>query len=213
MHTHVVDARLLVALGEVFALAIPDRAGCRTGLEHAVVQELVRCPAVRDLVAPVLGAQAFAFRATLFDKSPRANWLVAWHQDRVVPVRARSEAAGFGPWAHKREGVFVQPPTAVLEQLLAVRIDLDGSGAGNGGLRVLPGTHRHGVLEPDRIAELACAQLPVTCDVALGGALCLRPLLLHSSSRATIVGHRRVVQLEFAAVPLPGGVEFAACVR
>ena len=25
--------------------------------------------------------QAMPFRATLFDKSPMSNWLVAWHQD------------------------------------------------------------------------------------------------------------------------------------
>lgn len=212
-HARVVDAPLLAALREVFAQAIPDRAGCRTGLEHAVVQELARSPAIRALVEPVLGAQAFAFRATLFDKSPRANWLVAWHQDRVVPVRAETDAPGFGPWSHKREGVFVQPPVAVLVELLAVRVDLDGSGARNGGLRVLPGTHVHGVLERNRIEELAAARLPVTGEIAAGGALCLRPLLLHSSSRAAVVGHRRVVHLEFAAAPLPGGVEFAACVR
>ncbi len=213
VHADVVSGDLRDALVALFAQAIPDRAGCRTGLEHPVVQDLARSPAVRALVEPVLGPQAFAFRATLFDKNPRANWLVAWHQDRVVPVRAEVDATGYGPWSHKREGVFVQPPAAVLAELLAVRVDLDGSDPRNGGVRVLAGTHRHGVLERDRIDEFARAQLPAPCVVAASGALCMRPLLLHASSRATVVGHRRIVHLEFAAEPLPGGVELAACVR
>jgi hypothetical protein len=213
VHADVVSGDLRDVLVAVFAQAIPDRAGCRTGLEHPVVQQLARSTAVRSLVEPVLGVAAFAFRATLFDKNPRANWLVAWHQDRVVPVRAEVEAAGYGPWSRKREGVFVQPPAPVLAELLAVRVDLDGSEPRNGGMRVLAGTHRHGVLERDRIDECARTQLPEPCVIAAGGALCMRPLLLHSSSRATVVGHRRIVHLEFAAAPLPDGVEFAACVR
>ena len=28
------------------------------------------------------------FRATLFDKSASANWLVVWHQDTALPMRA-----------------------------------------------------------------------------------------------------------------------------
>jgi len=45
------------------------------------------------------------------------------------------------------------------------------------------------------------------------GALRMRPLLLHASSRAIAAAHRRVVHLEFAPGPLPGGVGFRACVR
>ena len=38
----------------------------------------------------------------------------------------------------------------------------------------------------------------------------MRPLLLHASSPAAVPGRRRVVHLEFAAGPLPGGVEWFA---
>jgi hypothetical protein len=40
-------------------------------------------------------------RATLFDKSPTANWLVVWHQDTALPVQERREAPGWGPWSVK----------------------------------------------------------------------------------------------------------------
>jgi ectoine hydroxylase-related dioxygenase (phytanoyl-CoA dioxygenase family) len=98
----------------------------------------------------------------------------------------------------------VQPPAPALEQVVAVRIDLDGSDAERGALRVLPGTHRLGILPPARVAELARTIEPVTCTVPVGGALSMRPLLLHASSRALQPSHRRIVHLEFAGQRLLG---------
>lgn len=107
----------------------------------------------------------------------------------------------------------MQPPVEALRSLLAVRIDLDGSDAANGALRVLPGTHRLGVLQPVRIAELASTVAQITCAVPAGGALLMRPLLLHASSKAEAGTHRRVVHIEFASEDLPGGLVFAATTR
>jgi ectoine hydroxylase-related dioxygenase (phytanoyl-CoA dioxygenase family) len=194
----------------VFATATAGRAGDRTGLRHAAVRELASCPAVRALVTPLLGPAALVHRATLFDKHPAANWVVAWHQDLVVPVEQRAEAAGFGPWSHKADGWHVQPSREVLEQLLAVRIDVDGSDADNGALRVLPGTHRLGVLSRPAIAACAARIAAVTVVVPPGGAVLMRPLLLHASVRARVARHRRVVHFEFAPGPLPGNVRFRA---
>lgn len=211
MAADVLPARLLPALRAVFAARVPG-AGDRDGLGEPAVQELAACAPVRALVTPHLGPQAFAFRATLFDKHATANWLVAWHQDRVVPVQAQVAAAGYGPWSTKPDGPWVEPPAAVLAHLLAVRVDLDGSGAANGGLRVLPGSHRGGVLAPETIAAQVAATAAVVPEVPSGGALVLRPLLLHASSRSPHPGHRRIVHLEFAAAPLPGGVVFRRAV-
>ncbi len=36
----------------------------------------------------------------------------------------------------------------------------------------------------------------------------MRPLLLHASASGTNPGHRRVIHLEYAAVSLPGGLEW-----
>jgi len=185
-----------------------DSPGDRDGFQSHLVQTLARSPAVRALVEPVLGSAAFAYRATLFDKTGTTNWLVAWHQDLVVPVAEPRNAAGFGPWSQKRGTWFVQPPASLLATLLAVRVDLDGSDETNGGLRVLPGTHRLGVLTPDRVAELNATRTPVSCRVPSGGALRMRPLLLHASSKALRPAHRRIVHFEFAASPLPDGLAF-----
>jgi hypothetical protein len=48
----------------------------------------------------------------------------------------------------------------------------------------------------------------VDCIVAAGGALIMRPLLVHSSASRTAPGHRRVIHLEYAAETLPGGLEW-----
>jgi hypothetical protein len=47
------------------------------------------------------------------------------------------------------------------------------------------------------------------CVVTRGGAVVMRPLILHASSQASVPKHRRVVHLEFAAEELPGGLEWA----
>jgi len=52
-----------------------------------------------EIARKTLGGEAFPFRATLFDKSPAANWLVVWHQDTALPLRERREAPGWGPWS------------------------------------------------------------------------------------------------------------------
>jgi len=203
----VVGEGLAAELASVFA-TFDGRAGTRDGLGFDAVRRLVASASVRAIVEPILGRAAFALRATLFDKTPTANWVVAWHQDRIVPVAARTDEPGFGPWSCKRGVVHVEPPVAVLEQLLAVRVDLDGSGPDTGGLRVLPGTHRDGVLGPAAIAASRDRVAAVAPTIPPHGALVMRPLLLHASSRATAPRHRRIVHVEFAPCELPGRTRF-----
>jgi ectoine hydroxylase-related dioxygenase (phytanoyl-CoA dioxygenase family) len=163
---------------------------------------------VRALVEPVLGAGCFAVRGVLFDKTPAAPWKVAWHQDLTVAVRARVETEGFGPWSMKAGVVHVQPPARVLEGVLAVRLHLDDCGESNGPLKVLPGSHLAGRLSAEEITRWRERMRPVTCVVPRGGAVLLRPLLLHSSPAPRLPRRRRVVHFEFAAAPLPQGLDW-----
>ena len=103
------------------------------------------------LAGSILGEPAFPYRATLFEKSARANWLVAWHQDTALPVVARLDAPGWGPWTTKAGALHAIAPAEALERVLALRIHLDDSTADNGPLRVLPGSHRDGVLTNEQI--------------------------------------------------------------
>lgn len=171
---------------------------------------LADSPAVRALVEPVLGAGCFPVRGVLFDKTPAAPWKVAWHQDLTIAVRARAEAEGFGPWSVKAGVLHVQPPARVLEGVLAVRLHLDDCGESNGPLKVLPGSHLSGRLGAEGIARRREEVRAVTCVAPRGGAVLMRPLLLHSSPAPREPRRRRVVHLEFAAAPLPHGLEWLA---
>jgi ectoine hydroxylase-related dioxygenase (phytanoyl-CoA dioxygenase family) len=188
---------------EKISAAAPRRS--RAGVRHALgltpVAELAQQPAVIEHARAVLGPAAFPYRATLFDKSPKSNWLVVWNQDTALPLCEHRETAGWGPWSVKEGVAYAHAPTAALEQILALRIHLDHSTTLNGPLRVLPGTHTLGVLDDDRVHELATKMPQVECVVPAGGILAIRPLLIHSSSKSQVEAERRVLHIEYASSP------------
>jgi ectoine hydroxylase-related dioxygenase (phytanoyl-CoA dioxygenase family) len=165
---------------------------------------------IRRIVKNVLGEEARPVRGILFDKTPEANWKVPWHQDVTIAVAEKRDVEGFGPWSVKAGVLHVQPPAGVLENMLSVRIHLDPSGAENGALRVLPGSHLLGRLPECEIAALLAERPAVHCAAARGDVLLMRPLLLHASSPSTTPGHRRVIHIDFAAINLQCGLRWAA---
>lgn len=189
------------------------------------IRQLPGHPRLAAIVHEVLGPGAFLTRGILFDKRAEANWGLHWHRDRSIAVQQRADLPGYNGWSRKAGVVCVQPPVEVLAGMLTVRIHLDDCGAGNGPLRVLPGSHR-----PERLAEHGPpeqlpGQLPepedhsalcnngdglaaVSCLVPAGGCVLMRPLLLHGSSPARQEGRRRVIHLEFAAADLPAPLEW-----
>ena len=77
-------------------------------------------------------------------------------------------------------------------------------------MRVLPGSHTMGKLDAGAVASWSAraGELAVDCVVPARGAVVMRPLLLHASASGTAPGHRRVIHLEYAAEPLPEGLEW-----
>jgi ectoine hydroxylase-related dioxygenase (phytanoyl-CoA dioxygenase family) len=181
-----------------------ERGGVRDALRRSSV---LRSSEVASKIATaLLGPAARVTKLTVFDKTPRANWKVPFHQDLTIAVADRREVEGFGPWSVKDGVVHVQPPVAVLQRIVAVRIHLDATPAENGALRVLAGTHRMGRLTREQISELR-GQVPETvCPVEEGGAMVLSPLLVHASSPAASPRRRRVLHFELCSIPLPGGL-------
>ncbi|MEH6459041.1 phytanoyl-CoA dioxygenase family protein [Chitinimonas sp. JJ19] len=183
-----------------------DQAGSRQLLQHAwcrtLVQRLQQHPTLTCLLPPGL----VAVQCTLFEKSLDRNWLVALHQDLSIPVVARVETPALTSWSCKQGGWYVQPPLSVLQGLLAVRLHVDACGPHDGALRVMPGTHRLGIL--DHAARLRCqsAQAAVLCPVVRGAAMVMHPLLLHASSKATGNSRRRVLHFLFGPAHLPLGM-------
>jgi ectoine hydroxylase-related dioxygenase (phytanoyl-CoA dioxygenase family) len=185
----------LLRNGKVFAV--------RNLLDLPEIAKLAESARVRQLAEEVLGEKAFAVRGILFDKIPEANWKVPWHQDVTIAVRAREDVEGFGPWSTKAGILHVQPPAQVLERMISIRLHLDVCDESNGALHVIPGSHRVGRIAEAEIPAILAKTRACTCTVGRGGALLMRPLLLHSSSPSQTPAHRRVIHLDFACEGLP----------
>ena len=197
-------------------LAALDRADLtrtKAGARHVLAVPAVRAVASErrlvDLAAHYVGPSPVPFRATLFDKSSAANWLVAWHQDTALPLRRRVEDPAWGPWSTKAGVLYAHAPPAALASVVALRVSLDDSTPTNGPLRVLPESHRYGVLSDEAIARLATDTRPVACLASSGGVVAMRPLTVHASSKATDDRPRRVLHIEYAAAVRFGDAELA----
>lgn len=177
---------------------IRGRAGARHLMSNPKVQEIVSDPRLLQLAAEALGGRAVPYRATLFEKSGKANWFVVWHQDTALPLVKKVISDEWGPWSTKAGVLYAHAPNWALDHIIALRVHLDASTRDNGPLRVVPGSHRAGVLNDDEISALRRRAETVDCVVKRGGILTMRPLLIHSSSKARLDLPRRVLHIEYA---------------
>ena len=187
-----------VALPEAIAVA-----GTRNLLQHAWCQALAQQLRQHSALQGYLHGLV-ATECTYFEKSQTRNWLVSLHQDLSIAVAERIEHPQLHGWAYKEGGWFVQPPAEVLEPLWAVRVHLDPCSSVDGPVRVVPGSQRLGRLNASAYSQ---AQLH-ECSMAQGGALLMRPLILHASSKATGDSRRRVLHFVFAPASLPYGLRW-----
>jgi ectoine hydroxylase-related dioxygenase (phytanoyl-CoA dioxygenase family) len=204
-------SQMSVAINALDRAAIPrTKAGARHVLAVPEVRSIASAESLLEIARGYVGSGAFPFRATLFDKSLSANWLVAWHQDTALPILHRREVAGWGPWTEKGGVLHAMAPASALEGMIALRVHIDDSTLDNGPLRVLPGTHLGGVLCDADVDRLASMSVSVDCVVDAGGVIAMRPLILHASSKARSDRPRRVLHIEYAGPQhLPGGLELA----
>jgi hypothetical protein len=164
--------------------------------------------AIGAVAARALGPACFPVRAILFDKNPAANWSLGWHQDRTVVVRARREAQGFGPWTIKHGLTHVAPPTAVLEKMVTLRVHLDPVPPTNAPLLIACGTHRMGMVPESQVDDVVRDARVIGCLAERGDIWLYRTLILHASVAVGAPRRRRVLQVDYAATPLPQGLEF-----
>ena len=183
------------------ALAIADRrgrAGIRNLMSNVAVSELASDSRLLNIAKKTLSPEAVPFRATLFDKSGNSNWHVLWHQDKALPVSHRVTSDEWGPWSTKSGVLYALAPWWALRRVVALRIHLDSSTPENGPLRVIPGSHKLGVLSSAEILRATNSVPAETCLVRRGGVVAMRPLLLHSSVKARASQPRRVLHIEYA---------------
>lgn len=165
--------------------------GTRNLLKLEYFRNLARNLGDHESFASVLNAK-IPIQATVFVKSKARNWGVALHQDRMVPM------LGEGRWPREsiKEGVpFVRPDLDFMDELVALRINLDS--ASDGDLEVVPGSHRS-LKAPPRDATQVLR-------LGKGDVFVMKPLLYHASSKLKSSRRRRVLHLVYGPQELPGG--------
>ncbi|QWT18786.1 phytanoyl-CoA dioxygenase family protein [Bacillus sp. NP157] len=184
-------------LAGLVAAEVPCAAGSRSLLDLEEVRGVAERLACHPSVAALLPEGARAIQCSLFAKSAATNWYVTPHQDLSIAVPARHDREGWSAWSVKEGIWFAQPPVPTLESVVAIRVQLDPESAVTGPLEVVPGSHRLGRLSHAEVLAAADRGL-VPCHVERGGAVAMRPLIVHASARALSDIPRRVLHFVYA---------------
>ena len=185
------------------------KAGLRqTNKKLISSQELILSNQVKETCANILGEDTQLVRAILFDKSPEQNWGVLWHQDKTISVDNKVAIGDWGSRSIKDGKHHVQPPLAVLKQMLTLRIHLDPCMKENGCLKLIPNSHKLGIMTQEEIKDLVSRKTSLDCEAGIGDTLIMRPHIVHSSNKMTKGEHRRILHLEFSSFNLPDNLNW-----
>lgn len=162
---------------------------------------------VIDLLSDLFESDYFLSKSIYFDKPKVSNWFVAYHQDLSISVDHKEVLPDYKNWTTKKDVFGVQPPVEILENTITLRIHLDDTDKSNGALKVIPSSHKAGVVRSNsdnwKVAE------EVVCEVNKGGGMLMKPLTFHASDRTVNAKRRRVIHLEFCDQNLAGSLKWA----
>jgi len=188
--------------GILSALANSNGSRSRAGVRNLMSSPIIAAVAYDDrligLTERISRSRLVPFKATLFEKTGKANWLVSWHQDTALPLERYTSSKEWGPSSVKQGINFVHAPTWALAKIIALRIQLDPSTADNGPLRVVAGSHRKRLQMDVEFARVLADGKEVVCMTGRGGVIAMSPLILHASSKADNDEPRRVLHIEYA---------------
>lgn len=197
---------ILAELNRALSVMPISSAGTRLFDVGPLAPFLAAAGPVTALARDRLGDDARPVRALLFDKNAQSNWTLAWHQDRVIAVRTQIAADGFTNWTVKGDVPHTTPPWALLSNMLTLRIHLDPVHSDNAPLLVAPGSHRLGFIAQSDIADIVRSCGTAQCLAGAGDIWLYSTPILHASEASRSQRKRRVLQLDYAAFDLPGGL-------
>ncbi|HTH98598.1 MAG TPA: phytanoyl-CoA dioxygenase family protein [Stellaceae bacterium] len=200
------DAAVLRRIVRALPQLAHHQAGTRLHGVRRLRPILAATGPVGRIAAERLGSECRPVRAILFDKTPDTNWSLPWHQDQVIAVRSPREVEGFAPWTIKSGLHHVVPPFGLMAGMVTLRIHLDPVPASNAPLLVVPGSHRLGRITTDQADAVAEQYGSVPCMAEAGDVWLYATPILHGSATAEQPSHRRVLQVDYAATALPGGL-------
>ena len=133
---------------------------------------------------------------------------MGWHQDRTIAVQRRIDVPGFGPWTVKSCAVHVEPPFEITQRMVTLRVHLDEVDPDNAPLLIAPGSHGLGRIPTSRITATEASLGSLPCLAKSGDVWIYSTSILHASDTATWPRRRRVLQVDWAAEELPGGLQW-----
>ncbi|CAG0941929.1 hypothetical protein BROC_01652 [Candidatus Brocadiaceae bacterium] len=172
------------------------------------VEKLANSQAILSIAQQYLTGVPRLVRAIYFDKSFENNWYVTWHQDKTVAVSKQFDLPDWHTWSIKSGVWHVQPPLKVLQQMVTVRIHLDAANKNNGCLKIITKSHLLGILSTESIEQFIYQSESIYCEVKKGGAVIMRPHILHASEKSVNNLQRRVLHFEYSCFQLPEGIEW-----
>jgi ectoine hydroxylase-related dioxygenase (phytanoyl-CoA dioxygenase family) len=141
-------------------------------------------------------------RAVEFFKHPSKSWALGWHQDRVISVPKKFEAAGYKNWTRKQGGWHCEPPTAILENLVFATFLLSDVTEENGPMEIAVGSHHLGVVSDNKAQEHSEKFDKVKVTGKAGDVFLVKGLTLHRSLKAMTPSHRHSLRLDFSNASL-----------
>lgn len=156
---------------------------------------------LKEVLRALLGNDSFVVKSIYFDKPEQSNWFVSYHQDLTISVNKKLDIEEYTNWTIKHNQFSVQPPKEILENISTIRIHLDDTNEKNGALKVIPKSHKNGVVRADSIDFQNMNER--VCSVKKGGIMIMKPLLFHASNKTINNERRRVIHIEFSNITLP----------
>lgn len=194
-----------LALNEIEGcLRISDEPGRRLALTDAFRGAI----AFADVLAHRILPGARAVRAVYFDKSQASNWVIGWHQDRVIAVRERALMDGFINWTRKEGTWHVEPPVNLLARMVFLRIHLDDTDSTNGCMQIALGSHLSGKINASQAGLIAQGCQIENCIAHRGDVLAGHALILHRSGPSHVSTRRRALRIDYSADRLPAPLEW-----
>lgn len=173
---------------------------------YSIENLFLTIPEVKELILPkvkfILDAPGMNYRcvkSTYYDKPSGSNWELSFHQDICVNLNKMLTGHQFCSWAKRKNYYEAKASADILEKTITLRLHLDDCGKENGALKIVPGSHKMGLIDVFDYKENNVKYIEVT----EGDILKMCPLLLHASANNHSKKRRRVVHMEFSNLDLP----------
>lgn len=157
---------------------------------------------LNNLISTITPENAQLVNTIFYIQSPQTNFYTKPHQTITITVKERQPVQGFSGWS-TREGITtVMSPAHILQNMFSVRICLAHTNQQNGGLQVIPGSHKK-ILTIQERNFLIDNTLPTNIDAQQGDCQILKPLILKAYQNKTSHQNTPVIQLDFCTKALP----------